>query len=153
LLPYAPTAATLLVMSAMTAATVARWMPPRSLWLDEEMIAINLRERSFADLAATLWFGQSAPYGWMAVERAAMLIAGASAQVLRLQPMLYFVATMVVAFAAGRRWLNSVGTLVFVCCCAFSTWPLHYAFEVKPYTADACWALLITVVTAWALEA
>lgn len=150
---YAPTAAALVVIGIAAAGALDRWAAPRSLWLDEETIAVNLRDRSFAALAGTLWFGQSAPYGWMAVERALIRLAGTSEQVLRLQPMLYFVATMIVAFETGRRWLNGLGTLVFVLCCACSAWMLHYAFEVKPYTADTCWALLIAVTTAWALEA
>jgi hypothetical protein len=148
-----PAAAPIVLMAIIGVYAITRWWPARSLWLDEETIAINLRDRSFAQLAGTLWFGQSAPYGWMVLERAALLVAGASEPVLRLQPMLYFLGTMTVACMAGRRWLNAVGTLVFVACCACSAWIVHYAFEVKPYTADAFWALLVTVVAAWALDA
>jgi hypothetical protein len=153
LLRHAPSVAPMVLIALVAAGVVVRWMPARSFWLDEETIAINLRDRSFGHLAGALWFGQSAPYGWMAAERVAILVAGTREQVLRLLPMLCFVATMVVAWATGRRWLNSVGTLVFVSCSAFSGWTVHYAFEAKPYTADALGALAVSVLAVWTLDA
>jgi hypothetical protein len=50
--------------------------PGTPLWVDEEMIALNARWRSFADLGGPLWLDQSAPLGWLALERAALVAFG-----------------------------------------------------------------------------
>ena len=39
------------------------------MWVDEEMIALNLRDRGWLDLAGPLWLGQTAPLGWLALQR------------------------------------------------------------------------------------
>ena len=55
-----------------------QWLNARPLWLDEEMIALNLRDRSFPELAGRLWLDQSAPLGWLYLQRLIMLVFGAS---------------------------------------------------------------------------
>ena len=58
-----------IVASAFTIAVAAisidiyQWRAALPFWVDEEMIALNLRDRSMADLAGPLWLGQSAPFG------------------------------------------------------------------------------------------
>lgn len=42
---------------------VQQWAIARPLFLDEEMIALNVRDRSVAELMGPLWLAQSAPYG------------------------------------------------------------------------------------------
>ena len=54
------------------------------LWLDEETIALNLRDRTIADLAGALWLGQSAPLGWLAIVHAVIGALGTSEMALRL---------------------------------------------------------------------
>src|SRR5579864_1106324 len=51
------------------ALVVYQWAVARPLWLDEELIALNIRERGLLSLGGRLSFGQSAPYGWLALER------------------------------------------------------------------------------------
>jgi hypothetical protein len=41
----------------------------RPLWVDEEMLLLNVRDRRFTQLAGALWLDQSAPLGWLALER------------------------------------------------------------------------------------
>ena len=50
------------------------------------MIALNLRDRPFGDLAGPLWLGQSAPLGWLALQRVVVLAGGTSEYALRLVP-------------------------------------------------------------------
>ena len=69
-----------IVASAFTIAVAAisidiyQWGAALPFWVDEEMIALNLRDRSMADLAGPLWLGQSAPFGWLVLERIAMAV-------------------------------------------------------------------------------
>jgi hypothetical protein len=128
------------------------WARGQTLWLDEQMIALNVRERSFAGLAGPLWFGQSAPFGWLILERAVMLGFGAGELALRLVPTLFGCATLALAVWVGRRWMSAIGAAAFVLLCAFGRWTSHYPFEVKHYSADVFWGLLIPALAAWTLE-
>ena len=65
-----------------------QWSAARPLWLDEQMIALNLRDRTFRDLSHQLSFDQSAPFGWLLLERIALLGLGANELALRLAPAL-----------------------------------------------------------------
>jgi hypothetical protein len=55
-----------IIALAGAAVDTFQWSRAAPIWLDEEMIAINIRDRSFTELAGPLWLGQSAPYGWLA---------------------------------------------------------------------------------------
>ena len=123
------------------------------MWLDEEMIAINIRDRSFMDLTGALWLGQSAPYGWLVAERAVILGFGTGELPLRAVPLFFGIATLAAAVWIGRRWLTGIGGTVLVLLCWISSSFAHYRFEVKHYTADIFFALLLPVLAVWATEA
>ncbi|PWT80849.1 MAG: hypothetical protein C5B57_11610, partial [Blastocatellia bacterium] len=48
---------------------VYQWLGARPMWVDEEMIALNVRDRTLTQLTTPLWLDQSAPFGWLALER------------------------------------------------------------------------------------
>ncbi len=143
------------VVVALAGATVDmyQWSRGAPVWLDEEMIAINLRDRSFMDLAGPLWLGQSAPYGWLVAERAVILGFGTGELPLRAVPLIFGIATLAAAVWIGRRWLTGFGATMFVLLCWISSSFAHYRFEVKHYTADIFFALLLPVLVVWATEA
>src|SRR5262245_3738269 len=107
---------------AGAALLIYQWARARPLWLDEEMIALNLRDRTFAELTGTLWLGQSAPLGWLFVQRAALLTLGSSELALRLVPVLFGIATVATAVWVGRRWLHPIAAVVFVLLCSVAQW-------------------------------
>lgn len=129
------------------------WASGRPLWVDEQMIALNLRDRSIGGLAGPLWLGQSAPFGWLAIQRGVLRLFGTGEAALRLVPMLFGALTLAVAVWAGRRWMGLVGAAMFVALCAFAPWLAHYPLELKHYSADAFWGLLLPVLAVWTLEA
>ena len=143
----------LLIALAGIAIDVGYWTVRPTLWLDEESIALNFRDRSFSELASPLWLGQSAPLGWLVLQRAVMLALGTGEVALRLVPVLFGIATVVAALVVGRRWLSPVTAAGFVLMCAFAPWLAHYRFEVKPYTVDAFCGLLLPALAVWAIEA
>jgi hypothetical protein len=122
------------------------------LWLDEEMIALNFRDRSFSELGGRLWLEQSAPYGWLVVQRAVLLTLGSSEVALRLVPTLFGIGTYVAALWIAKRWLTWPAGLVFVPMCIFGRALSHYRVEVKHYSGDAFWALLLPALAIWATE-
>jgi hypothetical protein len=131
---------------------IAQWAAARPLWLDEEMIAINLRDRSLVDLAGPLWLGQSAPFGWLALQRWVTQLFGTSELALRSVPVLFGLGTLATALWIGRRWMGPLGAAVLVLLCVFGQWISFYALELKPYSADIFWSLLLPALAAWAVE-
>jgi hypothetical protein len=143
------------VVVALAGATVDmyQWSRGAPVWLDEEMIAINFRDRSFMNLAGPLWLGQSAPYGWLVAERAVILGFGTGELPLRAVPLIFGIATLAAAVWIGRRWLTGFGATMLVLLFWISSSFAHYRFEVKHYTADIFFALLLPVLAVWATEA
>jgi len=145
--------------SAMTAALLGvgldiyQWAGAPSLWLDEEMIALNVRDRAFADLGGTLWLGQSAPLGWLAAQRAVLLTLGPGELASRLVALCFGIATLAAAVWVGRRWMSRFGAVLLVALCSLGHWLSHYRFEVKHYSADTFWGLWLPAQAAWVAEA
>jgi hypothetical protein len=131
---------------------VYQWLGMNPLWLDEEMIGLNLRDRSFAELASPLWLEQSAPYGWMVLQRALLLAFGDGELVLRFVPLVFGAATVMGAVWVARRWMGAASMVGLVLLCWISRWLAHYRFEVKHYSADTFFALLLPALVVWALE-
>ena len=131
---------------------VYQWALARPLWLDEEMIALNLRERGLLGLVGRLSPEMVAPYGWLVVERLALVAFGTGEQVLRFFPMLFGLATIATALWIGGRWLNAAGASILVLLCSFGQWITYFDVELKHYSADACLALLLPALAAGAIE-
>jgi hypothetical protein len=132
---------------------VLQWGRGIPLWLDEEMIALNVRDRGLLDLAGPLWLAQTAPLGWLAAQRAALVTLGSDELVLRLLPLVYGIATLAVAAWVGRRWLPWPSATLFVLLCWIGPILSHYRFEAKHYSADVFWALLLPALAVRAMEA
>src|SRR5215471_15291937 len=110
---------------------VYQWAVARPLWLDEEMIAINIRDRGFTSLAGKLSLEQSAPIGWLVAERVMLVIFGSGERSLRAVPMVLGLVTIATALWIGRRWLSALATSLLVVMCAVGQW-VSYAFvELK----------------------
>ena len=150
--------ATLVLTSAFTIAAAAividlyQWSNALPLWVDEETIALNVRDRSLGGLSGALWLGQSAPFGWLVLERMAMATIGTGEAALRAVPLLFGMTTVGVAAWAGRRWMGHIGAVVFVLLCWIGPYLSHYRFEVKHYTADILFGLLLPTLAVWAIE-
>lgn len=129
------------------------WLTWRPLWLDEQMIARNLRDRDFAGLATVLDYNQAAPIGWLWTQRAVVEVAGTGERTLRLVPFLFAAGSLILAWLAVRRMLGPVGSFTTVTLFAVNAYLLRYAVEVKPYSGDVFWVLLMIVLAWWTLAA
>jgi hypothetical protein len=141
-------------MAAIVGALVAIdvWDNGRPLWLDEEMLGLNARDRPFTELAGPLWMNQSAPLGWLALQRLAIISFGTGELAVRLVPLVFGLGTLVVAVWAGRRWLRPPAAGLFVLLCAIGPWLAHFPVEAKHYSADTFWALLLPILALWVVE-
>jgi hypothetical protein len=141
-----------LIALSFGAVDVVLWLGARPLWLDEQMIALNVRDRALADLAGPLWLGQTAPLGWLVLERASVVALGTGELALRLVPLLIGIVMLSAAVCFGRRMLSPLGAALFVLLCAAGPFIAHYRLEFKHYSADALWGLLLPALAVWAME-
>ena len=140
------------LVAILSLADVVQWLRAAPLWVDEEMIAINIRDRPFIELTGTLWLGQSAPLGWLIVERAVLLALGSGELALRTVPLMFGIATLCAAGWIGWRWMTAGVAASFVLAVWVSEWLSHFRFELKHYSADAFWALLLPALAAWVVD-
>ena len=141
-------------IAAASAGALVYWTATaRPMWVDEEMLALNVRERGFFQLPGALWLDQSAPLGWLALERAAMLLFGTGERAVRALTVLFGVATLGTALWIGRRWMTPLGAAVLVALCGTGEWLVFFTLELKHYSADAAGALLVPALAAWATDA
>ncbi len=124
----------------------------RPLWVDEEMLLLNVRDRGFSELAGALWLDQSAPLGWLALERLVLLTLGTGERAVRLLTVIFGTATLLTGAWIGRRWMSPFGATVLVLLCALGEWLVFFTLELKHYSADTFMALLLPALGAWALE-
>ena len=143
---------TVLVAIGAVVLDVVQWYGAAPLWVDEEMIALNIRDRGFTELPGRLWLGQGAPLGWLFLQRTVILSFGSSETSLRLIPLLFGVAGLAAAVWVGERWMKRPAAVLFVLLCAMGQWMSHYRFELKHYSADALFALLLPAMAARAVE-
>jgi hypothetical protein len=116
---------------------VAAYLRDRSLWVDEAMLGLNIITRRLSELTKPLDFGQSAPPGFLWIERAAVSALGTSEQALRL-PLL--IAGLLVLVAVARVAWTAISPQAAVVCtalCASSGELEYYSNELKPYGSDA----------------
>jgi hypothetical protein len=147
----APYTGTVVVLVA-SAYLVYQWTGGRTLWLDEEMIAANIRDRGFRELAGELWLGQTAPLGWLYLQRVMLVLFGTSEIALRAVPVFFGIATLGTAVWIGRRWMTPIGgaALAILCVCGF--WLVYHFLELKQYSSDTFWAMLIPALAAAVVE-
>ena len=113
------------------------YLDARPLWLDEIWAALNIQGRSFAGLARPLDYDQSAPVGFLWVERLALLIGGVNELALRAFPLLAGCLFLVVLWMLARRLLDVRGAALCLAFAALSPTLIYFSNEVKPYGPDS----------------
>ncbi|MCC7124655.1 MAG: hypothetical protein IT178_07390 [Acidobacteria bacterium] len=141
------------VAAWMSLRLIGQWLGARPLWLDEQMIALNVRDRSAAELIGPLWLDQGAPLGWLLAQRAVVSVLGDGEVALRLLPMAFAIATTAAAAWIGQRWMGTAGAVCLTLLAGASPGIAYYAGELKSYTADVFWALLLPALAVWTIEA
>ena len=141
-----------LLVLAGIALKILQWYHSRSLWLDEEMVLLNARDRSISELGGLLWLNQAAPVGWLLFERSVISLFGAADRAVRAVPVLFSISTLCAAWWLAARRMTPIAGAVFVTLCGIGQWITFYGLEAKPYSADAFWALLLPTLALWSLE-
>ena len=120
------------------------------MWCDETMLAANLLDRNWTDLANPLDYRQVCPAGFLLLQWLAVRMLGFSELSLRLVPLLCSLAS-VPLFYLLARWVLGRGTAAaFIAIAVFSvSEPLiRYAAEAKPYATDFLVSLVLLCLSA-----
>lgn len=124
----------------------------RNLWIDEAMLALNLVNRSAAELLKPLDWNQGAPAGFLLATKLSVEAFGPTAFGLRFVPFLT-AALGVIAFAwvAAKVLPRGVATFA-VLLFAVSPFLISYAVECKQYSSDAAIAVGLFAVSVGLLQ-
>jgi hypothetical protein len=131
---------------------IAPFAVNRSLWLDEAKLALNILERSPAQLFQPLDYDQAAPVGFLLLEKEAVNLLGEGERALRLVPLLAGLASLGLFYVVARRWLSPGETLLALALFALDTPLVYYASEVKQYSTDVFVALLLLFAAGRAID-
>ena len=137
---------------AILALKAYQWYFSRTLWLDEEMVLLNVRDRHLSELFRPLWLNQTAPIGWLVLQHWVVAVFGSADRAVRAASVVFGMATVTTAMWVSTRWLKPAGAILFLLLCGITQWMAFYALEAKPYAADAFFGLLLPAMAAWAVE-
>ncbi|MGL5835071.1 MAG: glycosyltransferase family 39 protein [Waterburya sp.] len=122
---------------------IVQYFHNRSLWGDELSLAFNILDRSYGELAQTLDLNQSAPLGFLWLEKLATQWLGNSEYALRLLPLIASIISLVVFYRLVRRysslWAAPMAIALFAC----TRFTLYFSTELKPYSSDVAIALIL----------
>lgn len=115
-----------------------------SMWLDELAIAINVSERSLAELVLRpLDLNQVAPPGFLALEKLGGLLLGHDEAGLRLFPWLASLASLFLFWRVATRYTSGVTLAAGLLAFAASPALVWYAGNAKQYSGDVAVTLLL----------
>ncbi|HEX5467794.1 MAG TPA: glycosyltransferase family 39 protein [Gaiellaceae bacterium] len=115
----------------------------RSLWLDEALLSLNLRNRGLGELLGTLDYTQAAPPGYLVLEKLAVSLFGDSELALRSVAIAAAVLSVPLFWIVARRILAPWAAVLALGIFAFTGPLLMHAGEVKPYSSDVFFATLL----------
>jgi len=125
---------------------LVQYFSGRSLWLDEATLSLNIVNRSFPELLKPLDYGQTAPFGFLVLERSAVQLFGTSEYALRLFPLLCGLISLLLVHHIAKLSLSPKAIPIATGLFAVSGPLIYYASEVKPYCTDVAVTLLLLLV-------
>ena len=118
-----------------------QYLANRSFWHDEATLALNLVHRSFSGLTRPLDFA-AAPVGFLFIEKFLMVLMGNRDYILRLFPLFSGLLAIYLVYLIARKQLGPAG-LFAVLACAICWSLIYYSSELKQYSSDTLFALLL----------
>ena len=113
-----------------------------SLWADEANLALNIVDRSAAELVGPLDYRQMAPPGWLLLQKAVVAFLGEGEHALRLIPLVGSLLTLPLTWHVARELLRTeIGRLLALGLVAIGVPFVFFGAQVKPYATDVAIAL------------
>jgi uncharacterized membrane protein len=124
----------------------------RALWLDEAALSATLLRPGWGSLVHPYAYGQTAPFGFMLLQKLAVSLLGSGEHALRLFPFLAGVATLALFPGVARRYVSRGAAVLAVALLAFAPYLIYYGGEAKQYAFDGLAAVLVLGCVAPLLE-
>ena len=117
-----------------------------SLNHDDAALALNILQRSAAGLRVSLDYNQLAPWGFLLIERAAVMCGGASEYTLRLAPLMASLATVPAFWYLARHRLPAVEAALATGFFSLAQDLATSAIQVKQYSLELLVTILLLIV-------
>jgi hypothetical protein len=124
----------------------------RSLWVDEAMLALNIVNRSIADLLKPLDLDQGAPVGFLLLQKAVVSLLGSSDYTLRIIPFVAGLASIPLMYLVSKQYLEKSYALLSIGLFALSPALIYYSSELKQYSIDVLITLILLLITSKCLK-
>ena len=114
------------------------------MWFDELTSALNIRDRSFFQLATeSLDHNQVAPVGFLLLEKLSTVLFGINGHAYRFIPFVFSLIALPLFFKISRQFLKGIPLLCafILFACSVATW--FYAGEAKQYSGDITASLFL----------
>jgi hypothetical protein len=136
---------TWLIISFGILIRLVQYLSNRSLWADEAVLALNIINRSYLELAQPLDYEQGAPIGFLFVEKVAIQLLGNNEFALRLFPLLAGIVSLFLFAKLLQICLLPIGRPIALVIFANLSYLIYYSSEVKQYSSDVAIALILLV--------
>jgi len=136
--------ATIAIMLLAVVMSLVQFLCNRSLWLDEAMLALNIINKSHAQLLQPLDYIQVAPIAFLQIEKVFSVLIPNSEFGLRIFPLLCF-WTSIYLFYKISLILSKNAKIILLAVSLFclNTSLMYYSSEVKQYMSDVFVCLLL----------
>ncbi len=115
-----------------------------ALWIDEIAVARNVIDRPLSRLLfEPLAYGQTAPKGFLAVEKLAIALAGPSERAFKAWPFVASIASLGLFVFVAVRIMGARGALFAISCFACAAPLIRYAATLKQYSSDVTVCLVL----------
>jgi uncharacterized membrane protein len=123
-----------------------QYLGARSLRYDEARVAYEIAQRSLVEMLDASGFIRVAPPGWFVLEKLSLMAFGTGELALRLVPFVTGLIALPLFWIVPRRYLGAGVALVCAALGAVSEHVVFYTSEVKQYSSDVMWCLLVLLV-------
>ncbi|NJN31932.1 MAG: hypothetical protein HC824_17050, partial [Synechococcales cyanobacterium RM1_1_8] len=113
----------------------------RALWADEAVLALNLVNRSWGELAGPLDYDQGAPLLYLWATKLAIVLWGNQELALRLVPLLGSLVGLGLFYQLARQFLGPWRSTLALVWFGSLRYLLYYATELKQYSTDVTLAI------------
>lgn len=123
-----------------------QYLANRSLWVDEASLALNIVNRTYSELIRPLDYDQGAPLGFLYAVKLMTQIFGNQDYVLRIIPLLSGILALYLMYRIASEYFGVYG-LAALGMFSLSGSMITYSSELKQYSCDVLFALLLTYFT------
>jgi len=131
---------------------IIQYLYNRSLTEGEAALALNIIQRSYGELLQPLDYVQAAPLGFLMLQKFMTNLFGSHEYALRLFPLIAGIISLFLFFDIAKKTINEKAIPIALILFAAGNHLIYFASEVKQYSSDVTFALLILLFALTILE-